>query len=630
MIKIAKVQSTSKAQTILTKKVDTNRGSANDTTSLADLRIARRVPGFDPYGVPMEPTSGVAVANIKGKEKEHSPIQSMSTAEVPHIVKELSVDVSGDTEFQKKSSLQPEIAGGAIQGQANPTSQASGSTQTSKKDAGKVTLKQLTLTDSKWSRVKPSPLRNIIKDSDISVQTQKSNATPLPTTPKVTTPEKHDSDWATPSEIKPKTPNKDDDVVSEGSYSEIPSEAHSSDSASKLMAYGKLFKQPQVTQGNLMNWDGTWASPPEAWDSRPSYNNNDDTFRDHFDNWLTIISAITLSSLQNRDSIISYTRLENADLCPDGIGLVTRDHTIDSENCQKYGYGYAVLVEIKRISNRVSIEDFDDWGKVDMKDEMNAMYNGETTEFLATNYIGHKQLEDDERAITIQQLRQADIKKSHEILAVRQASVKYNICVRPASRADMAQVADIFNYYVSESPRTTELEPVTVQTMEERFYTAFHDKLPFFVAISMRPPVKKGKRGVRGVYSEKILGFVLSQDFSAITLAERYTSELELYVHPEWRHRGVGKSLLDKVLEVCDPGWSPRQGYYFECDQDVAYKYGNGGQRDLANLIFVIRHYNKVLPGDEPDYEWIKEWLAGYGFEEQGCLKNTSVKHGRL
>ena len=626
---------------IFEKTKQVRERKSKGTTSLADLQKARKVPDYDSANSGSVAESSLTLTTITSEK-----VPRAKEPEAPFNQSRLTTKSSGNAPadtFKETESRDQRVSLGKENQEPKSTSQASQKGNSAVKKDTKPVPKPLDLKDSKWSNAKtrPSPLRNLVKYSETSNKAEKvEQKAPekvdekgWPVTTNEVKSKKDSSRWVDASDTRVRAPATKDDVNSNAYASSVPSEGHSSDDAGKPMCYGKLFKQPQDASGDLRNWDGTLAPPPVDWYSRPSFNNNDEAFREHFDSWLNWNLVNTFAKYAEKHTlVIPQIQVADDDLCPDGIDLVSRDHTIDGENCRIYGYGNDLAEEIGEAVHRLRPDDLEDWGKVDMRLEMNEMHNDETADFLVQNYMGHKMIEQKERAITIEQLRKAQVEKSREIMAITTPVVKANIYVRPARREDMSQLAELFNYYIKNSARTTELEPVTSQIMEDRLHTARHDKLPFFVALSRKPVPKKGKKTIfEATHYEKVLGYALAQDFSGVTLAERFTSELELYVHPDWRRKGIGKSLLDKILEVCDPGWLPRQGYSFHCEPDVAHMYGAGGQRDLISLVFVVRHYSNIKANEEPDYPWIKQWLAeNFGFKEQGCLQSCSVKHGRL
>ena len=475
---------------------------------------------------------------------------------------------------------------------------------------------------------KPSPLRNAVRASPHS--SNKINS------PMEECPDKGNK-WIKSKATKPKLTASDDEIVNSDLHSGSVSEPHSCDSPSKPMGYGKLFRKRDLSPAEpdrLANWDGTLAPPPESWYTRIAFNNNSLEFRDYFDNWLERNTTMTTELRAANELFVPTDSLLNADLHPDGINLVQRHFMIDSENCLEYGFGTETLEEIRNSTERLVPDDFEDWGKVDPRDEFSAQHNHETVHLLCRNLNFHKMIEERKRFITIEQLRKSQTKKVQELADTTAVdNIRANIYVRPAKRYDMKQLVEIYNYYIANSPRTTEMDKIDEQAMIDRLFTSYHDKLPFLVALSKRPNSKKPRKApaaIQQMHSEKIVGYVLAQDFSGMMLAEKYSSELELYVHHDWMRKGVGRALLDKALEVCDGGYLPRQGYWFECDSEISHMYSAGGQRDLISLIFVVRHYHNLRRNEAHDYAWIKNWLADYGFEEQGLLQACAVKHGRL
>ena len=162
--------------------------------------------------------------------------------------------------------------------------------------------------------------------------------------------------------------------------------------------------------------------------------------------------------------------------------------------------------------------------------------------------------------------------------------------------------------------------------MRNRLNECLSSKLPFIVAVSRE---HKNLRRLKG--SEKIVGFASATDFSQPNLTERISAELEVYVHPDWTRYGVGRTLVDKLLESTDRGHLRTTTATFTCDPDIKHLYSAGGGRDLNVLIFIIRHFKNPKHGAGEDISHLKQWLINeFDFEESGCIKGAGTKFKRL
>ncbi|KAL2871946.1 GNAT family N-acetyltransferase [Aspergillus lucknowensis] len=195
-----------------------------------------------------------------------------------------------------------------------------------------------------------------------------------------------------------------------------------------------------------------------------------------------------------------------------------------------------------------------------------------------------------------------------------------NIYLRPVEDKDVPELQTIYDWYARNSvcsPNTRDLDPEEVR---QRIETCRSANLPFIVAIQRRSVTSKGP--------ERILGYALAREFDSTHLACRNTAELELYVKDGHTNQGIGKCLLDKLLEVCDPTYVPKSGYQFEANIDDRGAYFPGGRRRLGRLVFTLCY---IEDREIAEHKRVKKWLAEHAeFEEQGLLRGVRVKWNKL
>jgi len=317
--------------------------------------------------------------------------------------------------------------------------------------------------------------------------------------------------------------------------------------------------------------------------------------------------------------------------------MVTRDFVIDNRNAAKYGYTQEVL-EITQFSQPVNSHDFQDWGKLDHSIPENARIANETTEHLVRNWTAHHNL-GRQPLNTAENVAPINPRQSMDTYnpAPNPNRPKVNIYLRPAIKTDIPQLTAIYNWHVEHTPRTAECKPIINSDMEYRFDNCTVQKLPFIVALLRS----------KAAQADTVVGFTCAQDFTSPEYVERISAEVEIYVHQGWMNKGVGRCLLDQLLEATDRGHLRKGGYSFACDPEISHLYKAGGGRDLHLLVFVLRHWKTpVKKGEvarggsrnkgnaivaEDDYQqWLKPWLERWEFEEQGCLKGAGAKKGRL
>ena len=151
--------------------------------------------------------------------------------------------------------------------------------------------------------------------------------------------------------------------------------------------------------------------------------------------------------------------------------------------------------------------------------------------------------------------------------------------IRAARTEDLAAVRDIYNYYVRTSTVTFDEEETELAVWEHKYELLASTGLPFLVA-----------EDAAGI----VLGFAYAQHWRAKS-AYRFSAENTIYLSPDAAGRGLGKTLLEALL-------------------DASAKAG------LHELIAVI----------EPTAAAASIALHHrYGFVDAGHLKGVGVKFGR-
>lgn len=428
--------------------------------------------------------------------------------------------------------------------------------------------------------------------------------------------------WATAEELKPIQMEMDSNAWG----SDLPSDESTDADSTKAMHHGKLFRHnpPAEADTSLTGWDGKWQPPPVDWNDRPRFNNNSLEYRNGFNNWL--------NGEVSFDEIPANIVL-NLDLHPDGLGFVGFGEGVNERNAaRKYGFTSDVVDIVRHVAPLEGYEYLKDWGKLDPNYGDNAKYQSETTNSLVDNWVAQKSRKSQSQA-TLQPAPNLDtmtpavpVTKPNAGREPKSRTPKVNIYLRPVVRTDTDQLTELYNWYVINSPRTTDIELIQNWEMRGRLDDCLSSKLPFIVAVSRE---HKNLRRLKG--TEKIVGFASATDFSQSTLTERISAELEVYVHPDWTHNGIGGTLIDKLLESTDRGHLRTSTVTFTCDPDIKHLYSAGGGRDLNVLIFIIRHFKNPKPGADEDISNLKQWLINeFDFEESGCIKGAGTKFKRL
>ena len=123
--------------------------------------------------------------------------------------------------------------------------------------------------------------------------------------------------------------------------------------------------------------------------------------------------------------------------------------------------------------------------------------------------------------------------------------------------------------------------------------------------------------------NEKLVGWINLNDYCSRTSLYRYTFEMELFVHPGHKSKGIGKCLIDKLLEMVDPGYHVRGGYEYVND----YEYLKTGPARVIKTILVNCHHEN---GEDVDNEWQGKFLKFCKFYRAGRLSSMGYKDGKV
>jgi L-amino acid N-acyltransferase YncA len=105
--------------------------------------------------------------------------------------------------------------------------------------------------------------------------------------------------------------------------------------------------------------------------------------------------------------------------------------------------------------------------------------------------------------------------------------------IRPATEADLPSVREIYNHYVLNSSVTFDERPQTLVALRKKFATATKLGMPYLVAESP---------------SGQLLGIAWVFPWQGNT-ANKRAVELSIYLGPAATGRGLGKVLLERLLD---------------------------------------------------------------------------------
>jgi phosphinothricin acetyltransferase len=148
------------------------------------------------------------------------------------------------------------------------------------------------------------------------------------------------------------------------------------------------------------------------------------------------------------------------------------------------------------------------------------------------------------------------------------------IHVRKATDADVPAIRDIYNYEIMRGTATFDTEPKTLE-----------DRLAWFRETRQHPYVV-----LSAEVDEETVGWGCLQPYRPRP-AYRFTTENSVYIHQDWRGRGIGKAILGRLVEIAR-------------------------ENGLRNIIAAIAE-------GHPDSEALH---ARYGFEHTGRLSKVGYK----
>jgi len=106
--------------------------------------------------------------------------------------------------------------------------------------------------------------------------------------------------------------------------------------------------------------------------------------------------------------------------------------------------------------------------------------------------------------------------------------------LRPASLADIPAITAIYDHAVRHGTASFELEPPSEAEMTRRMQAVLDGKFPYLAA----------------EIDGKLAGYAYASLYRTRP-AYRFTLENSVYVAPDMHRRGVGKALLERLIEEC-------------------------------------------------------------------------------
>ncbi|PBP15469.1 hypothetical protein BUE80_DR013795, partial [Diplocarpon rosae] len=202
-------------------------------------------------------------------------------------------------------------------------------------------------------------------------------------------------------------------------------------------------------------------------------------------------------------------------------------------------------------------------------------------------------------------------------------SPQIDVYLRPVENKDAAGIAIIYNHYILNTSIPEDQEKVTTEDVLEVIKITKSEHLPFIVAVKGRLPARNDAQGRAGHSKkaimpavESVIGFSFSErynyGFSGLAKGRsRASATLQLYVHPGYTRKGVGRSLLDRLIHCITPAYA----YKNACDwinpaNDKVNEAGGGG------LFHQVFFYYPVEQRHDPNIGPLSRFLMKFHIRE--------------
>lgn len=183
-----------------------------------------------------------------------------------------------------------------------------------------------------------------------------------------------------------------------------------------------------------------------------------------------------------------------------------------------------------------------------------------------------------------------------------------NVYLRPATNRDDAQMALIYNHYAN-THYSSAMAPITAAEMETRRRDVAAANLNMIVAV-LKVKQTGGQRANLQSTQEKIVGFAYTDEHEGPRSLFRYAADLEVFVHPDYARKGVGKSLVDRLMFLADSFYVSRDAVEWRPMSDDLHLVNAGGKRSLGTV-----HINVFYPSDDAErLVWLQTWLQQFDF----------------
>lgn len=106
----------------------------------------------------------------------------------------------------------------------------------------------------------------------------------------------------------------------------------------------------------------------------------------------------------------------------------------------------------------------------------------------------------------------------------------------------------------------------------------------------------------------------------------RYSFELDMWVHHEHLHMGIGKCMMDQILKLVNPSYSGKGGYDWRPRGDYLR---HGCTRVVKAITFTFPHVGDVEDPEHVKLEWVDSFMKDFNFRKAGHIYGLGYKYGK-
>ncbi|KAF4637883.1 hypothetical protein G7Y89_g188 [Cudoniella acicularis] len=353
---------------------------------------------------------------------------------------------------------------------------------------------------------------------------------------------------------------------------------------------GVLWTQGKPAAEELLDWDGSWLPAPCDWEERTAHNTS-----------------------YMRDLINEWLHIEDTPSGPE-FAIETRSQGfVNGLQVMNGGFQHPFDHDIKN-----------------SEDEDRRL--NQTASTASTTFV--RNLE--KRKKSSKQMQIIHEGQHQELAAFEPGpdpfAPKIDVYLRPATKEDASGVATIYNQHVTTTFIPEDQAAISQEDIEYMIENARNEKHPFIVAVRGKVPTLLDVQGRPARFKkdampkyETVIGFATAETYNygisgGRNGRSRTTLNLMLYIHPEYKRKGVGRNLLDRLVHNLNSGYAFQNACpWLNPEDDPVHE--SGGAGSWHQLTFHL----PVFKDNDPNLPWVKRFLQNkFLFSEETRLPSVA------